>query len=193
MIRFGIKFIGRILELVKAVYVKYKCQELYSKLGSFGQDSNFTFPFLIKGAENIEIGNNVSIGDNSTIYSTRAKCIIKDNSFTGPNLTIITGDHAYWVGTPMKECYKRLLKDASVYDQNVIICEDVWIGSNVTILKGVTIGRGAIIAAGSVVTKNVPPYSIFGGVPAKFIKFKWTEEEIKKHNSILYDGTTKIS
>jgi len=53
---------------------------------------------------------------------------------------------------------------------DVIIGNDVWIGENVTILSGVTIGDGAVIAAGSVVTRDVPPYSIFGGVPAHFKK-----------------------
>jgi acetyltransferase-like isoleucine patch superfamily enzyme len=60
----------------------------------------------------------------------------------------------------------------------VIIGNDVWIGTKVIILSGVTIGDGAVIAAGSIVTKNVAPYSIVGGVPAKFIRFRFDEEII---------------
>jgi acetyltransferase-like isoleucine patch superfamily enzyme len=52
----------------------------------------------------------------------------------------------------------------------VVINDDAWIGSNVTILKGVVIGDGAIVAAGSVVTENVPPFVIVGGNPAKIVK-----------------------
>ena len=52
----------------------------------------------------------------------------------------------------------------------VIIEDDVWLAARVTILKGVTIGRGAVVAAGAVVTKDVPPYTLVGGVPAKFIR-----------------------
>lgn len=63
---------------------------------------------------------------------------------------------------------------------DVIIGNDVWIGSDVTILSGVTIGDGAVIAANSVVSKNIEPYSIVGGNPAKFIKFRFSPEQIEQ-------------
>lgn len=59
----------------------------------------------------------------------------------------------------------------------VMIGNDVWIGHGVTILAGVTIGDGAVVAAGAVVTKDVEPYAIVGGVPAKHIKYRFTEEQ----------------
>ena len=62
---------------------------------------------------------------------------------------------------------------------SIIIGNDVWIGSRVSILEGVEIGDGAIIAAGAVVTKKVPPYAIVGGVPAHIIKYRFTEEKIE--------------
>lgn len=182
-----IRLLGCPLSLVETLLIKFKVLSLYEKLGRFGQDSSVAYPFNIIGAENLEIGNDVSIGNNSTIYCTRAKCVFRDHSFTGPNLTIITGNHAFWPESWAKHCYKRLLDDISMYDAPVEIKEDVWIGANVTILKGVTIERGAIVAAGSVVTNDVQPYSIVAGVPAKFIKFKWDPEEISHHEKALYD------
>ena len=55
----------------------------------------------------------------------------------------------------------------------------MWIGANVTILDGITIGDGAISGAGSVVTRDVPPYAIVGGTPARIIRFRFTDEEIR--------------
>ena len=63
---------------------------------------------------------------------------------------------------------------------DITIGNDVWIGDNVTIMYGVTISDGAVIAANSHVVKNVDPYSIIGGNPARHIKFRFTEDQIKK-------------
>jgi len=64
--------------------------------------------------------------------------------------------------------------------RDVNISDDVWLGVNSIILRGVTIGRGAIIGAGAVVTKDIPAYAISVGVPAKIIKFRFTNEQILK-------------
>lgn len=85
----------------------------------------------------------------------------------------------------------------------VTIGNDVWIGANVSILPGVQVGDGAVIAAGAVVTKDVEPYAIVGGVPAKTIRYRfddsmikillavkwweWSVEEVEKHIELLYD------
>lgn len=65
-----------------------------------------------------------------------------------------------------------ILYDGYIKSKPIEICDNVWIGMNVTILKGVTVGEGSVIAAGSVVTKDVPPHSLVAGVPAKIIKEK---------------------
>lgn len=74
---------------------------------------------------------------------------------------------------------------------DIIIGDDVWIGQGVKILSGVTIGQGAVIAAGSVVTKNVIPYSVVGGIPAKEIKKRFTDELIERLMTIDYSKLTK--
>lgn len=65
-----------------------------------------------------------------------------------------------------------------------MIEDDVWIGTDVLVMSGITISKGAVVAAGSVVVKNVPPYSIVGGNPAKIIKMRFEESIIEKFISI---------
>jgi acetyltransferase-like isoleucine patch superfamily enzyme len=73
--------------------------------------------------------------------------------------------------------------DKDVYDDRpdpVAIGNDVWIGMNTTIMGGVTVGNGAVIAAHSVVTKDIPPYAIVAGIPAKIIRYRFDDELIKQ-------------
>jgi len=137
------------------------------------------------------IYDNVGIGPHVLLSTPNAKIIIKGNCAIAEHLTIHTGNHARVIGkfvTDITEANKP-----KGYDKDVIIEKDVWIGSQVTILAGVHVGRGATIAAGAVVNKDVPPYSIVGGIPAKVIKFYWTKEQILEHESILYPEEERYS
>jgi len=162
------------------------------RLGETGENTHIQYPFLILGSENIYIEDGVNIGVGCTIFTTRANIYIGKNTFSGPNLTMMSGDHAFIAGEYMLNISKHKLKnmqDISCYDKDIIIEQDVWIGANVTILKGITVGRGAILAAGSVIVKNVPPYAIFGGSPARLIKFKWGVDEILVHEEFLFTNS----
>jgi virginiamycin A acetyltransferase len=71
---------------------------------------------------------------------------------------------------------------------DIVIKNDVWIGVNCTILDGITIGNGAVIAAGSIVTKDVPPYAIVGGNPAKIIRYRFPADIINEiENTKFWD------
>lgn len=92
------------------------------------------------------------------------------------------GTRIRWTKLPSFEEYKK-----------INIGNDVWIGTHVLILGGVTIGDGAVIAAGAVVTKDVPPYAIVGGVPAKVIKYRFSKDVIEKLlNTEWWSLDTKI-
>jgi virginiamycin A acetyltransferase len=77
---------------------------------------------------------------------------------------------------------------AKSYDwsKRTIIGHDVWIGQGVIVLLGVTVGNGAVLAAGAVVTKDVPPYAIVGGVPAKIIRYRFDEQTIRNGVRLLH-------
>lgn len=156
--------------------MNFLCRQSFGKCGQkvyVGRKCTFS------GIENIELGNQVFIGANNCFLCSRAKVIIKGCFMSGPNVTFITGDHRTDIkGRPMIS-----IRDNEKLPENdvpIIIEEDVWVGANAMILKGVTVGKGAVIAAGSVVTEDVPPYSIVGGVPAKVIKSRFTPKELQK-------------
>lgn len=145
---------------------------------------------ILKGLENFEVGNDVSIPRGAVFYSTEAKLIIKDKVIFGPRPTIITGDHRIdVVGNAIFDSHDKLPDN----DQDVIIEEDVWTGANIVILKGVTVGRGSVVAAGAVLNKSVPPYSIVGGVPARVLKYRFTIDEILEHERILYSEDKRLT
>ena len=117
---------------------------------------------------NIECGKGVSTYYGS-IIDGRGGLRIGDNVMIGPLTMIMTFDHDF-------SSAKVPMNKLSVIDKPTIIEDNVWIGGNCSILGGVTIGQGSIVADGSVVTKDVPPNSIVGGVPAKFIRSRVDNE-----------------
>lgn len=129
------------------------------------------------GAKNISIGNSVSIGENSVLMTTKAKIYIGNHVMTGPGITMISGDHRTDVVGKYMNAIKEVEK-GDKYDKDIVLEGDNWLGANSTILKGVTIGYGAVVGAGSLVVKDIPPFSIVGGNPAKVIKMRFDEKTI---------------
>lgn len=180
------KILGNILSFCyRAVdrLVMYVMKARFYKCGRNVKFKPLSSDFVYK---NIEIGNDVRIGERASFQTWKAKLYIGNKVLFGPNVTIRGGIHPYYV-------VGRFIYDISENEKNpdddadVTIEDDVWIGCNVTILKGVTIGRGAIVGAGAVVTKKVAPYTIVGGIPAKKInnRFKTLAETIL-HDSMLF-------
>ena len=99
----------------------------------------------------------------------------------GPNVAIVGADHPIdRPGIPITFCGRPDRVQTTIGD-------DVWIGYGAIVIAGVTIGDGAIIAAGSVITKDVPPFSIYGGVPGRLIRERFNPADRAKHQAML-DG-----
>ncbi len=145
---------------------------------------------IISNPENVYLYGNNGLKQ-AIILTTNAKFIMKKNSGSAYGLKVVTGNHARIVGIPYRNITESIKPKG--LDMDVVVEEDVWIGINVTLLAGVTIGRGATVAAGAVVSKSMPPYCVCGGVPAKFIKFYWTIDQILEHESKLYTEEERYS
>ncbi len=143
-----------------AIHVRRLCANLIFE--NCGKKVN-----IEKGAEftsSIKIGDYSGIGERAWLLSDGIT--IGNYVMMGPECIIITSDHR--IDNPaLPMCGQGFTKVLPV-----TIEDDVWIGARVTILKGVTIGKGAVVGAGSVVTKDVPPYAVVGGNPAKVIKMR---------------------
>ena len=113
----------------------------------------------IRMSRGISIGNDSSIGD-SCYFS--GDVTIGNNVMIAPKVSFISLEHIF--------DDTDVLKDIGQISRKIIVEDNAWICYGATILSGVTIGHGSIIAAGAVVTKDVKPNTIVGGVPAKFIK-----------------------
>ena len=145
---------------------------------------------MITNPENVFLYGDNAL-NNAIIYTTNAKFIMKPYSVAAEGLRVSTGNHAMILGRFFKTITES--EKPKGLDKDVVVESDVWIGRNVTLLSGVTIARGSTVAAGAVVNKSNPPYSLIGGVPAKFIKFKWTIDEIIEHEKTLYPEEERFS
>ena len=117
---------------------------------------------LIAQGGHITLGKHVHISRNTYINGV-GDVEIGNDTMLGPNIVLISGDHVFDdINIPI-----RLQGGTKA---KITIAENVWLGANVCVMAGVSIGKGSVIGAGSVVTKNIPPYSIAGGVPAKVIR-----------------------
>lgn len=134
-----------------------ECDELIKELfQNSGENLRVQPPLQCNLGANVKIGNNVVVMYNS-LFMSAGGITIEDGAMIAANCSLISNNHDF------KERQILTCKP-------VVIGKKAWIGANSIILPGVTVGENAVVAAGSVVTKDVAPNTLVGGVPAKFIK-----------------------
>lgn len=165
------QLLRKIIKNIRYLYRKRKFGGI-SKEVILSKNINFV------GKKNIYFKKVCFVGRQSVLMAYNAPIYIGDYVMMGPEVMLITGNHRIDViGEYMFNVDETQKKPEN--DQPITIEDDCWLGARCIVLKGVTIGKGSIIAAGAVVTKNVPPYSIYYG-PGK-IKARFTQEEIELH------------
>ena len=148
------------MELNTSYHTPQEIIEIMSRLTHKKIDESFRLfpPFYADFGKNISFGKNVFV-NSCCHFQDQGGIKIGDGVFIGHNVVFATATHDLNPRMNRKLFYKP-----------IEIKNNVWIGSNATILQGVTIGEWSVIAAGAVVTKNVEPFTVVGGIPAKFIK-----------------------
>ena len=171
----------------KGVFISPNC--IISRRTNFGGKNKINSKCNVA---NSKIGEGTYIGANSDLANVEIGkyCSIAQNvkviSATHPTSKFVSTHPAFF--SVLKQAgftyiQKQKFEEFVFFDKKnsiaVKIGNDVWIGQDVNIISGIEIGNGAIIASGAVVTKSVLPYSIVGGVPAKHIKFRFSESKIE--------------
>lgn len=148
------------MEMNNSYHTPEELREIMSRLIGKKVDDTFRLfpPFYTDFGKNITIGKDVFI-NSGCHFQDQGGIEIGDGALIGHNVVLATINHDTIPGNGRKNHYAPIK-----------LGKNVWIGSNATILPGVTVGDWAVIAAGAVVTNDVPPYTIVGGVPAKIIK-----------------------
>lgn len=137
--------------------------------------------FVLKGVvfgspKGIKIGHDVSINHHASLGG-QGGLKIGSHVLIAPYCSILSANHAF-------ENWSAPMTSQGISCKEILIDDDVWLGANAVILPGVHICRGAIVGANAVVTKDVEAYSIVGGVPAKFIKYRFDKEKREKASEV---------
>lgn len=154
------------IKLMNSVVIDDDCRILAGKGKIFLDENCYIHSYCILRAQNgfIKMGKECSLNPYSIIHG--------EGGVTIGNYVRI-GSHVNFVSaTHVHENFEIPIHYQGTQPKAIIVHDDVWIGGGVTVLGGVTIGKGSIIAAGAVVNKDVIPFSIVGGVPAKLIKMR---------------------
>ena len=143
---------------------------------------NLTHIIGVFPIEQVKVGKGTYGGIDVMVYNLKSRLIIGNYCSIGPQVKfILSAEHSTNTITTYPLRVRLLGQDYEAESKGDIVLEDdVWIGYGATIMSGITIGRGAVIAAGAIVTKDVPPYAIVGGIPAKVIRYRFSETIISK-------------
>lgn len=164
---------------------------LKSDFKRFGANSRLEYPCHIESPGMVTVEENVNIRYGLQVLNAKTEeVIIKRNSTLAPNVTIVPNNHIPTVGIPI-----FLLTSSHVNDKtkDIIIEEDCWVGTGVKLLSGSHLGRGSIVGAGSIVTKDVPPYAVVIGTPARIVAVRFSIEQILEHEGILYTKDKRLT
>ena len=174
-----------ITQVFKDFWRGFKLEYLSSRYDRYGFKDKTAVVLMPSNIvkQNVYLYEHTDIGEHATIRAVKGKFVLKKYSTIAFGVTVVCQSHPFF--TPGTYPSGPTWKDEIAGD--VIVEDGVWIGANVTLLPGTHIGRGCMVAAGAVCTGGViyPPYAVIAGVPAKFVKFRFSLEEQIEHEKMV--------
>ena len=188
----------KIIKCIPLIFHKFKQDVIELKIKNDWRNKNshnkteLVFPYV--NYQCIHVGKD-TYGPISAIIASPVSHLYIGNfcSIASEVSFVVAADHStHSISTyPFRSLCLNKEQGEAVTKGDIVVDDDVWIGYRSTVLSGVHIGQGAVVAAGAVVTKDVPPYAIVGGVPAKIIGYRFEEEmrnELLKVDFSKLDG-----
>jgi acetyltransferase-like isoleucine patch superfamily enzyme len=177
-----------LLTFVRNYLVLYRNRGKHLRIGYLSKIRNCRFGIYNTIYDNVslgdvELGSYTYVAKGTTMYNSK----VGSFSSIGPNVRCGLGlhptqtfvsTHPAFYSTARQSQITFVDRDCFEEHKVTVIGNDVWIGANVVIVDGVTIGDGAIVASGAIVNKDVPPYTVVGGVPARVIKQRFSQDDI---------------
>lgn len=183
------KFLSKLAEHLIFRKKQLRSKMIRNKIGRIGKG-------CIVNPESVIVEKNIYMDDYSIIQngvnfiSNKGKLYLGKYSVIASGCVLIPEKHRFKVGISF---YTNALEHVGDEIGDIIIKEDCWLGANSIIIGSRVIGRGSTVGAGSVVTKDIPPYAVVAGNPARIIAVKFSKEDILRHEMALYPPEERMS
>lgn len=176
-------------ECVSFVVMEVKWKDR-SKYGQWDKTATMHKPADMSALHNLYIYPYARVQPGLRLISYTGKFILKKFACCGANVMVITGNHVPTVGIPQFFLGTLHINDI---ERDIVLGEGAWVGADTTLLSGAIIGRGAVIGASSLVNKEIPPYAVAVGSPAKIIATTFTLDQVIEHEKKVFPVEERLS
>ena len=161
----------------------------FRKYGLVSESAMLKKPLLIADPKGVFLHPYSRLQSHAKILNYTGRFELKPYAVCSDNLLVVTGNHRPTVGIPQFFLGPSHIND---HETDIIVEEGAWVGANVTLLAGARIGRGAVIGSGSLVNKEIPPYAVAVGTPARIIACTFSKEQVIEHEKLVFKPEDRL-
>lgn len=179
-----------IVSWTRQTYKRWRTRRFRASIGKVHPTAEVSYDTLLIGGQYLEMREHSLVQCGAKLVLTGGRLIVGRWSSLSYNVTVITGNHIPTVGVPQHMGDRIHLNDV---ERDIVVGDDCWVCANATLLSGASLGRGSVVGASALVNRPVPPYAVVAGVPAKIVAVKFTKEQIKEHERLIYAEEERMS